>query len=332
MKKLIKKAVAVFMVVILVATLVPTWVFATEIETEVDPGVLLVVTSEVYTEEELTELLSGIAVESVSDIYLSIVEDILLINPDYLMPDRMKHMIGMSFKIILQEKTVEAVYEAIEKVERISGISSAEPNYIYASSPDIFPENPEDYPPYIEPWGTYLEFYDSQENVYYVPTTACIEYQKRIEEKYGLEAGSINSKNTTLERFFEIDGVWFADIYHRGYPVNKAYKAVLIDGYTLFEYQQDDSFYVFNDFVAYTLEEGLENGFLSQELFVKIVDKLNEKDYPTQSLEMALFALRITAGFIKLTPMMIELYDVDLDGGITVSDALSHLRVAAKLA
>ena len=116
------------------------------------------------------------------------------------------------------------------------------------------------------------------------------------------------------------------------------FSAKMIGGYLIDEYQEDDSIILYKDGKAYSLMEAYDGGIISDEAFALAVDALNEDTalmyrQKIGTINYALVVLRSAAKLNgRTTPLMLEKFDVDKDGAITVADALFALRVAAGLA
>lgn len=116
MKNLFKRVIAVIICELLVLSLIPAQVFAVSVPKGIFPGIVKVKLVEPYY-GEISELFPEIDMERGYDFYLSVIKS----SPDYdpkvgptgaLVP-----YIGETFRILLKDKTVEAVFETIDILE-----------------------------------------------------------------------------------------------------------------------------------------------------------------------------------------------------------------------
>jgi len=116
MKNLFKRVIAVAFCWLLTLSLIPAQVFAVSVPKGIFPGIVKVKLVEPYY-GEISELFPEIDMERGYDFYLSVIKS----SPDYdpkvgptgaLVP-----YIGETFRILLKDKTVEAVFETIDILE-----------------------------------------------------------------------------------------------------------------------------------------------------------------------------------------------------------------------
>ena len=132
-------------------------------------------------------------------------------------------------------------------------------------------------------------------------------------------------------------GCYLANLYSDDAWVFDDFSAKMIGGYLVDDYQEDDSIILYKDSKAYSLMEAYDGGIISDEAFALAVDALNEEAWMYRQsigdVRYAMIVLRCAAKLNgKHTPMMVERFDLDGDGRITVADALFALRIAAGLA
>ena len=96
---------------------------------------------------------------------------------------------------------------------------------------------------------------------------------------------------------------------------------------------------IYKDGKVYSLNDAYEKEIIADEDFALVADALNRRygDYGRYrrsrgSVNYALTVLRAVANLLgKHTPLMLDYFDSDGDGAITISDALFELRIAAGL-
>lgn len=133
------------------------------------------------------------------------------------------------------------------------------------------------------------------------------------------------------------DGCYLADMYIDPSGSFDDWMWVWIGGYVLRCYQMDGSMIFYKDGEIYSLFDAYETGLITEESLALAIDALNDAHYSFWEREGTVeYAIAIMRNamylFGKHTPLMVDKYDLDGDGAITVSDALVGLRVSAGIA
>ena len=310
MKSFYKRVIAAALCLALIAAFIPASALAQSTENpnagNIVPGKVIVRLKEAY-DGNISELFPYLEIEAIEDIYLSVI--ISSGKPIDEISETIRERIGTTFAVTLAEKTESAVYEAIALLTEDSRVKYAEPDHVVGLDED---NDDEDEAPadLLEAFAEYFsELYDRD-----IPVSSV-----------GLGRG-----------YGWFGGCYLANLYSYGLIVIDDFEAKMIGGYLFGQYQMDDSMILYKDGKAYSLEQAYDGGIISDEAFALVADALNADIWIyRQSIGDITYALIILRCAVKLngkpTPMMVEKFDVDGDGEITVGDALFALRVAAGL-
>lgn len=314
MKTIYKRIITVILCLALMAALVPATAFAHDIPAgakpgDIVPGDVIVGLKEAYNGDP-AELFPYLDIESIEDMILSViissgktVEEV---------KESIRKRIGTTFYIELTEVTESAVYDAIALLNEDARVEYAEPNHI--TGPDDFGGDDEGEAP-ADLFAAFAEYF------------SVIHHYNASVDKVGL-----------YRAYGWFGGCYLANLYSDDAWVFDDFSAKMIGGYLVDEYQEDDSIILYKDGKAYSLMEAYDGGIISDEAFALAVDALNEDTawmyrQKIGTINYALVVLRSAAKLNgRTTPLMLEKFDVDKDGAITVADALFALRVAAGLA
>ena len=313
MKKLYKRILAVALCLALTAALVPATVFAWCMDDlkpgDIVPGRVVVGLKEVYSGDP-AELFTYLEIKSIEDMYLSVI--ISSGKTPEEVNGTIREMIGTTFVIDLVEETEEAVYEAVALLTADDRVKYAEPDHVVG--PDV--EEPDDKAP-ADLFAAFAEYFSE------------------------LYSATVTVSDVGLYKGYGwFGGCYLANLHANNVGVIDDYGQKFIGGYSIHAYQDDDSMILYKEGKAYSLRDAYEKGIIAEEDFARAVDALNIFDgnygrllQSKGTVSYALAVLRTAAKLAgKVTPLMLECFDSDCDGTITVADALFALRVAAGLA
>ena len=313
MKKLYKRALAVLLCVALTAAAAPAAVFARDIPGgllpgDIIPGVVIVDLNEAY-DGELAELFPYLETDSIEDAYLaSIIASGKTLDQ---VSERIRSMIGTEFRIELTEFTVAAAKNAKELLTADGRVKKAYYEYVPDSYDDVR--------------------YDDE-----APDDLLAAAADYFSERYHTEVSE--SRVGLSYGYGWFGGCYLADLRADIIVIDDFYSKY-IGGYCIHDYQMDDSMVIYHGGKVYSLSDAYEKGVVSDGDFALVADALNRRygDYSRYrrsrgTVSYALTVLRAAVKLMgKITPLMVDYFDSDGDGAVTIADALAELRIAAGL-
>ena len=312
MKKLYKRALAVLLCLAAVAA-APATAFARDIPDgmlpgDIIPGVVRVVLNEAY-DGELSELFTCLDIESSEDLWLTAIAASGKTVDQ--VSDKIRSKIGTEFRIELTEFTVAAAKNAKELLTEDDRVKKVYYEYV----PDS---------------------YGITEDTSEVPEDLLSAAAEYFSEKYSTGVSASDVKLSYRYGWF--GGCYLADLRADIIVIDDFY-CKYIGGYCIHEYQMDDSMVIYHGGKVYSLSDAYEKGVVSDGDFALVADALNRRygDYSRYrrsrgTVGYALTVLRAAVKLMgKITPLMVDYFDSDGDGAVTVSDALAELRIAAGL-
>ena len=315
MKTIYKRIITVILCLALTAALVPATAFARGMPDGLEPGAIVpgrvtVRLKEAYNGDP-AELFPYLEIEEIEDLYLSVI----ITSGKTLeeVGESIREMIGTTFIIELAEVTEKAVYDAIALLTEDERVKYADPDRVVGPDGPGGENNDGNEAP-ADLFAAFAEYF------------SVIHHYNASVDKVGL-----------YRAYGWFGGCYLANLHSYDAFVFDDFSAKMIGGYLVDDYQEDDSIILYKDGKAYSLMEAYDGGIISDEAFALVADALNEDAWMYRQsmgdVRYAMIVLRCAAKLNgKHTPMMVERFDLDGDGRITVADALFALRVAAGLA